>query len=98
MELSFGRNNVNIDQGTNYAAAGSDFGTQIGFSPILLRFIGGVSMIPTAVIQGLFGNSNPSAHGAAQIDNTHVSDVWECRATLPRPTCTTPSDGGTRDQ
>jgi outer membrane receptor protein involved in Fe transport len=78
LELTFGRNNVNIDQGTNYAAAGSDFGTQIGFSPNFAgNFIGGLSMIPTAVIKGFIGNSNPSAHGAAQIDNTHVSDVWE---------------------
>jgi hypothetical protein len=78
MELTFGRNNVNINEGTNYAAAGPDFGTQIGFSPNFAGgFIGGVSMIPTAVIQGFIGNPNPSAHGAAQTDNTHVSDIWQ---------------------
>ncbi len=78
LELTFGRNNVNINQGTNYAAEGADFGTQIGFSPNFAGgFIGGVSMIPTAVISGFIGNSNPSGHGAAQTDNTHVSDIWE---------------------
>jgi len=34
-------------------------------------------MIPEIVIQGYIGNPNPSAHGAAQIDDTHVSDIWE---------------------
>jgi len=34
-------------------------------------------MIPEVVIQGYIGNPNPSAHGAAQTDDTHVSDIWE---------------------
>ena len=78
LELTFGRNKVDINQGTNYAAAGPDFGKQIGFSPNFAGgFIGGVSMIPTVVISGFIGNSNPSGHGAAQTDDTHVSDIWE---------------------
>src|SRR4029077_3579750 len=49
-----------------------------GFSPNFAgNFRGGVSMIPQIVIQGYIGNSNPSAHGAAQVDDTHVSDIWE---------------------
>ena len=34
-------------------------------------------MIPEIVIQGYIGNPNPSAHGAAQVDDTHVSNIWE---------------------
>jgi hypothetical protein len=77
-EFHFGRTSVNIDQGSNFANAPSSFGTQVGFSPNFAGgFRGGVSMIPQIVIQGYIGNSNPSAHGAAQVDNTHVSNIWE---------------------
>jgi outer membrane receptor protein involved in Fe transport len=78
LELAFGRNNVNIDQTTNYANAGSNTGTDFGFAPNFSgNFIGGVSMIPAVVIQGFIGNPNPSAHNGAQVDNTHVSDIWQ---------------------
>ena len=78
MELHFGRTSVNIDQGSNFAKAPASFGTQVGFSPNFAGgFRGGVSMIPQVVIQGYIGNSNPSAHGAAQVDDTHVSNIWE---------------------
>jgi hypothetical protein len=77
-EFHFGRTSVNINQGTTFAKAGPGFGTQVGFSPNFAGgFRNGISMIPQVVIQGYIGNSNPSAHGAAQVDHTHVSDIWE---------------------
>jgi hypothetical protein len=77
-EFHFGRTSVNIDQGSNFSNAAPSFGTQVGFSPNFAgSFRGGVSMIPEIVIQGYIGNPNPSAHGAAQVDNTHVSNIWE---------------------
>src|SRR5580692_9673788 len=76
-EFHFGRNSVNIDQGSQFANAGSSLGTQL-FNPNFAGgFKGGVSMIPEVVIQGYIGNPNSSAHGAAQTDDTHVSDIWE---------------------
>ena len=77
-EFHFARTSVNIDQNTNFAGAPPSFGTQVGFSPNFAGgFRGGVSMIPEVVIQGYIGNPNPSGHGAAQIDDTHVSNIWE---------------------
>jgi hypothetical protein len=77
-EFHFGRTSVNIDQGSSFANASPGFGTQVGFSPNFAgNFRGGVSMIPEIVIQGYIGNPNPSAHGAAQVDDTRVSDIWE---------------------
>src|SRR6266404_5426949 len=77
-EFHFGRNSVNINQGSHFENAAPSFGTQVGFSPNFAgNFRNGVVMIPDVVIQGYIGNSNPSAHGAAQVDNTHVSDIWE---------------------
>jgi Carboxypeptidase regulatory-like domain/TonB-dependent Receptor Plug Domain len=76
-EFHFGRNNVNIDQGSQFAKAGASFGTQLFNQNFAGGFKNGVSMIPEVVIPGYIGNPNPSAHGAAQIDDTHVSDIWE---------------------
>jgi hypothetical protein len=77
-EFHFGRTSVNIDQGSQFVNAPPSFGTQVGFSPNFAGgFRNGISMIPQVVIQGYIGNPNPSAHGAAQVDNTHVSDIWE---------------------
>ena len=76
-EFHLGRNNVNIDQGSQFANAGPSLGTQLFNQNFAGGFKGGVSMIPEVVIQGYIGNPNPSAHGAAQIDDTHVSDIWE---------------------
>jgi len=77
-DFHFGRTSVNIDQGSNFVNAPPSFGTAVGFSPNFAGgFRNGVSMIPQVVIQGYIGNPNPSAHGAAQVDNTHVSDIWE---------------------
>jgi outer membrane receptor protein involved in Fe transport len=77
-QFHFGRTSVNINQGSQFGNAPSSFGTQVGFSPNFAGgFRSGVAMIPQVVIQGYIGNPNPSAHGAAQVDNTHVSDIWE---------------------
>src|SRR5260370_28385126 len=77
-QFHFGRTSVNINHGSQFANAASSFGTQVGFSPNFAGgFRSGVSMIPQVVIQGYIGNPNPSAHGAAQVDDTHVSDIWE---------------------
>jgi outer membrane receptor protein involved in Fe transport len=76
-EFHFGRNNMNIDQGSQFAAAGGSLGTQL-FNPNFAGgFKSGISMIPEVYIQGYIGTSNPSAHGAAQIDDTHASNIWE---------------------
>src|SRR5258708_11652889 len=75
-EFHFGRTSVNIDQGSQFVKAAPSFGTQVGFSPnFAAGFRNGISMIPQVVIQGYIGNPNPSAHGAAQLDRTHVSDI-----------------------
>jgi hypothetical protein len=77
-EFHFGRNSININQGSNYANAPPSFGTEVGFtSNFAGNFRNGVVMIPTVVIQNYIGNPNPSAHGAAQVDDTHVSNIWE---------------------
>jgi outer membrane receptor protein involved in Fe transport len=76
-EFHFGRNNVNIDQGSLFAKGGPSLGTQLFNQNFAGGFKGGVTMIPEVVIQNYIGNPNPSAHGAAQTDNTHVSDIWE---------------------
>jgi Carboxypeptidase regulatory-like domain/TonB dependent receptor-like, beta-barrel len=77
-EFHFGRTDVNIDQGSQFKNAPPSFGTEVGFSPNFAgNFRNGVVMIPNVVIQGYIGNPNPSAHGAAQVDNTKVSDIWE---------------------
>ena len=77
LEAHFGRTNVDINQGSSNQGVPNSFGTQI-FSPNFAgNFRGGASMVPEVVIQGYIGNPNPSAHGAAQIDDTKVSDIWE---------------------
>ena len=76
-EFHFGRTSVNIDQGSQFANAGPSFGTQLFNQNFAGGFRSGVSMIPEVVIAGYIGNTNPSGHGAAQVDDTHVSDIWE---------------------
>jgi outer membrane receptor protein involved in Fe transport len=77
LEAHFGRTNVDINQGSSNKGVPVSLGTQL-FSPNFAgNFRGGVSMIPELVIQGYIGNPNPSAHGAAQVDDTKVSDIWE---------------------
>jgi Carboxypeptidase regulatory-like domain/TonB dependent receptor/TonB-dependent Receptor Plug Domain len=77
-EFHFGRTNMNIDQGSQFANEPASFGTQVGFSPNFAgNFRGGVSLIPEVVILGYIGNPSPAAHNAAQVDDTRVSDIWE---------------------
>jgi Carboxypeptidase regulatory-like domain len=76
-EFHVGRNNMNINQGSQFANEPPSFGPTLFNQNFAGGFKGGVSMIPEVVIQGYIGNPNPSAHGAAQIDDTHASDVWE---------------------
>jgi outer membrane receptor protein involved in Fe transport len=77
LEVHFGRTDVNIDQGSSFKTAPVSLGPQL-FSPNFAgNFKNGVTMIPELVIQGYIGNPNPSAHGAAQVDDTKVSDIWE---------------------
>jgi hypothetical protein len=76
--LSFGRVSINIDQGSTYPNAPANFWQTVGWSPnFASNFHGGISMNPEVVISGYIGNTNPSAHGAAQTDDTHVSDIWQ---------------------
>jgi outer membrane receptor protein involved in Fe transport len=76
--LNFGRVSLNIDQGSTNVGVPTSFAQTVGYSPnFASNFIGGVSMIPEVVIDGYIGNPDPSAHGAAQIDDTHVSDIWQ---------------------
>jgi hypothetical protein len=77
-EFHFGRTNMNIDQGSHFENAAPSFGTAVGFSANFAgNFRGGVVMIPNVVIQNYIGNPNPAAHGAAQVDNTNASNIWE---------------------
>jgi outer membrane receptor protein involved in Fe transport len=76
-EFHFGRNSVNIDQGSQFAKGSPSLGTQLFNQNFAGNFKGDVSMIPEVVIKGYIGNPDPSAHGAAQTDDTHVSDIWE---------------------
>ena len=77
VEFHAGRNNMKIDQGTEPKSVPVSFGTTIFNTNFASGFKNGVSMIPEVYIQGYIGSSNPSAHGAAQIDDTHASDIWE---------------------
>jgi outer membrane receptor protein involved in Fe transport len=77
VEFHFGRNNVNIDQGSLFAKGAASLGPHLFNQNFAGGFKGGVTMIPEVVIQNYIGNPNPSAHGAAQTDDTHVSDIWE---------------------
>jgi len=77
MTAHFGRTDISIDQGSNYTTAPPSFGTEVFAPNFAGNFIGGISMIPEAVVQSYIGNPNPSAHGAAQVDNTRVSNIWE---------------------
>jgi len=76
-EFHFGRTDVNINQGSQFQTAPPSFGTQIFNENFAGNFRGGVVMIPNVVIQNYIGNPNPAAHGAAQVDRTKVSDIWE---------------------
>ena len=73
----FGRTLMNINQGSQFETAPPSFGTQV-FSPNFAgNFRNGIVMIPNVVIQTYIGNPSPAAHGAAQVDKTKASDIWE---------------------
>jgi hypothetical protein len=76
-EFHFGRNSINIDQNTNFINEPPSFGPTIFNPGFAGGFQNGVSMVPEVYLQGYIGNSDPSGHGAAQIDDTHASDIWE---------------------
>jgi len=77
LEAHFGRNYGNIKQGTTVAGVPNSFGSTV-FNPYFAgNFKNSVEMIPEVVIQGYIGNPDPSAHGAAQVDQTNVSNIWE---------------------
>ncbi|HXY50697.1 MAG TPA: TonB-dependent receptor [Terriglobales bacterium] len=77
MAAHFARTDISIDQGSNYTTAPPSFGTEVFAPNFAGNFIGGISMIPEVVVQSYIGNPNPSAHGAAQVDDTRVSNIWE---------------------
>jgi hypothetical protein len=74
----FGRTSMTIDQGSKFANAAPSFGTEVGFSPNFAgNFRDGIVMIPNVVIKDYIGSPNPADHGAAQVDRTKASDIWE---------------------
>jgi carboxypeptidase family protein len=77
LESHFGRVLMKIDQGSDFLNT-SVTGTSLGFSPnFASNFIGGASLIPDITINGFIGNLDPSAHGAAQVDDTQASNIWQ---------------------
>jgi hypothetical protein len=77
LETHFGRVLMKISQGSNFLNT-SVSGTSLGFSPnFASNFIGGASLIPQITINGFIGNIDPSAHGAAQVDDTQASNIWQ---------------------
>ena len=77
LEAHFGRVLVKISQGSDFLNR-SVTGASLGFSPNFANnFIGDVSLIPQVTINGFIGNVDPSAHGAAQVDDTLASNIWQ---------------------
>lgn len=85
LDAEFGRTSANINQFTDYKNGTPGFGTAVGFSPNFAgNFIGGNVLIPNITILGFLGNPNPSAHNAAQVDKTHLSDTWEYKGNFSK--------------
>ncbi len=77
IEARFGRVVLTINQDSNPSGAPPSFGPTI-FNPNYAgNFRGGAEMVPEVAILGYIGNSNASAHNAAQFDYTKASDIWE---------------------
>jgi len=77
LETHFGRVLMKINQGSDFTNK-SVTGASLGFNPNFASgFIGGVSLIPDITINGFIGNADPSAHGAAQVDDTQGSNIWQ---------------------
>jgi Carboxypeptidase regulatory-like domain/TonB dependent receptor len=76
-EARFGRVVLTINQNSNPSGAPPSFGPSI-FNPNYAgNFRGGAEMVPEVAILGFIGNSNASAHNAAQFDYTKASNIWE---------------------
>jgi outer membrane receptor protein involved in Fe transport len=77
LDVTFGRVVLTINQGSNPSGAPPSFGTTV-FNPNFAGgFRGGVEMVPIVAIIGDIGNSNASAHNAAQVDYTRASNIWQ---------------------
>src|SRR5579862_2026203 len=77
LDLTFGRIVLTINQGSNPTGAPPSFGSTV-FNPNFAgNFRGGVEMVPIVAIIGDIGNSNASAHNAAQVDYTKASNIWQ---------------------
>jgi outer membrane receptor protein involved in Fe transport len=76
--LNFGRVSINIDQGSSYPKSPANFWQTVGWSPELRQqFYRRHFDEPGGGCFRLHRQPNPSAHGAAQVDDTHVSDIWQ---------------------
>jgi outer membrane receptor protein involved in Fe transport len=83
LDLEFGRDSANIDQYTHYVSTASPAG--FGFSPNFYgNFQGGAAYVPNLVLQTYLGNLNTSAHNAAQVDKTHLADIWEYKGNFTK--------------
>src|SRR5580693_8356305 len=77
IDFTFGRVVLTINQGSNPSGAPPSFGQTIFNPNFAANFRGGVQMVPIVAIAGDIGNSNASAHNAAQVDYTKASDIWQ---------------------
>ena len=76
-EARFGRVVLTINQNSIPSGAPPSYGPTI-FNPNYAgNFRGGLEMVPEVAILGFIGNSNASAHNAAQVDYTKASNIWE---------------------
>ena len=84
IDFTFGRVFLTINQGSNPSGAPPSFGQTIFNPNFAANFRGGVEMVPIVAIAGDIGNSNASAHNAAQVDYTKASNIWHTAATTQR--------------
>lgn len=77
VDFTFGRVFLTINQGSNPSGAPPSFGQTIFNPNFAANFRGGVEMVPIVAIPGYLGNTNASAHNAAQVDYTKASDIWQ---------------------
>jgi len=78
LETHFGRVLLDISQGSSFTKTPGATGSSLGFSPnFVSNFSGGISLIPTVIINGFLGDINPAAHGAAHTDRTQGTNIWQ---------------------
>jgi Carboxypeptidase regulatory-like domain/TonB dependent receptor len=77
VDFTFGRVLLTINQGSNPSGVDPAFGQSIFNPNFAANFRGNVEMIPIVAIPGYLGNSNASAHNAAQVDYTKASNIWQ---------------------